>query len=138
MTTQTQTQNEQVLDIIRERLKYYSADVVLSEFTSVRTLRAAYESQSGGTFWFSPNTLRAFGSRNLHTVAAGILCETQTKHPGGTAWAITAWIYSDYHLHAVNLGYFDSLRRAEKFGALVAQVWRSAEKSGSVLTGLQD
>ena len=137
MTEQLDPKSADVLDIIREALKYYhAADVVLSDFTSVQTLRAAYENQPGGTYWFSPDTLRAFGSRNLHMTGAGILCETQTKYPGGTMYAVTAWIYSDEErLHPVRLEYFHTLRGAEKFGKLAADVWRSAVLSGANLTG---
>ena len=135
MTTKEKTRDQKALDSIRDALKNYRADVVLSDFKDWRELRRAYEMQDGGTFYFSRDTVRFFGSSNFHMVAPGMLCETMRNAPTGTVWKITAWIYCDDRLTACNLDYLDSLGTAETFGKRAARVWRSAVLAGANLTG---
>jgi hypothetical protein len=73
--------------------------------------------------WFSAESLRAFGSRNLHLHRPGLLVETQTNGPSGTEWAVTAWTMNDGRTVVKHLGRFSSLRAARRFAELADAVW---------------
>ncbi len=80
-------------EIIHNTFRYHKQTSVLSSFTDVDELRAAYEAQDCPTHWFDPDTLRFFGSRNMKLAAPGIMIELQTKAPDGVhRYAVTAWV----------------------------------------------
>ena len=75
---------------------YWAGPVVLAGYASVPSLRAAY-GQGTGRHWFDRDTLRFFGSRNLHIPAGAGGCvtvETQTKAPGDR-YRVTVWFMRD-------------------------------------------
>lgn len=73
--------------------------------------------------WFDADSMRAFGSRNLHLHRPGLLVETQTKAPGGTRWVVTLWVVRDVEPVAHHLGDFSSLSAARGFAERVDAVW---------------
>lgn len=80
-----------------EGIYWSGPSVTLADYATVVSLREAYKGGALGGHWFSPDTLRFFGSRNLHipTGAGGcVTVETQTKAPGDR-YKVTAWFMRD-------------------------------------------
>jgi hypothetical protein len=80
-------------DLAAAAFKYWNTLPVLFETWDLDTLRNTYQRQTGATHWFDAETLRFFGSRNLHVAAPGITVECQTNAPEGTPrYRVTAWV----------------------------------------------
>lgn len=121
---------------IRETFKHWGTVPALCEHNNVASLRSAYEYQSGPTHWFDADTLRFFGSRNLHVPTPGFTVETQTNAPEGVGrYKVTAWVY-DFtaesrlgnlgRLTPQGLASFYTLAEARNFAAAAGVAWGAA------------
>jgi hypothetical protein len=119
MNTHTLTRAERnTVDALLDVFKYW--DTIGERWTDrhVPNLRHAYRGH-----WFDADTLRFFGSRNLHLHRPGLLVETQTKAPDGTQWALTAWTIEDGRPVPARVAYFASLHAARRFAERADAVW---------------
>lgn len=119
---------------VRKELgRRWSVFPVLFPELHVPNLRRRYESNDGPSHWFDDDTLRWFGSRNLHLHRAGLLVETQTKAPAGVGrYRVTAWVLDhdgprnwrgEAPVVPVGMGTFDTLREARRFAEALERVW---------------
>jgi hypothetical protein len=117
LTTLTRRDVETV-DALLRSFQYWNTVGDRSTETHVPNLRHSYRGH-----WFNADTLRFFGSRNLHLHRPGILVETQTEAPNGTEYAVTVWVHEEGNVTPQNVGRFDTLRAARRFAESVADVW---------------
>jgi hypothetical protein len=119
MTTHTLTRREvETVDTLLKSFQYW--DTIGDRWTDrhVPNLQHAYRGN-----WFSADSRRFFGSRNLHLHRAGMLVETMTTAPDGTVWGLTAWTMDEGRPVPVRIAYFSSLRAARRFAELADAVW---------------
>lgn len=109
----------ETLDRLLESFQYW--DTIGDRWTDrhVPNLQHAYRGN-----WFSADTRRFFGSRNLHLHRPGLLVETQTKGPAGTDWVVTAWTMDAGRPTPRTVGCeFGSLTAARRFAERADAVW---------------
>lgn len=123
-TTHTTRADTETVDALLEAFRHWRHLGELSPETHVPNLRRACQGH-----WFDADTLRFFGSRNLHLHRPGLLVETQTNAPGGTEYCVTAWLIEEDRLTMQNVGRFESLRAARRFAEKAHAAWPTFEKA---------
>jgi len=114
-------------DLVSEAFKHWSTLPPLFEVTDLDILRSQYERQTGPTHWFDAETLRFFGSRNLHVAAPGVTVECQTGAPEGCArYAVTAWVVDE-------TAESDTRRRGRITPQRIGAFWTLNEARGAAL-----
>lgn len=111
--------------VAAEALRYWKGRPQLAPISSPQKLRDLYN-ESGG-YYFNPDTLRCFGSRNFHMAAPGVSVETQLKAPEGVGrYCVTAWVFDCSNagrLQPINLAMAWTLAEARKLAVEVAELW---------------
>jgi hypothetical protein len=116
--------------IITDAFKYWGGVPTLTTYTDEAWLKADYESQSGETHWFDPETLRFFGSRNREMVAPGLMVECQTNSPSDK-YVVVAWVYKgiQYRITPQVLRRFPTRKQAKEFALAASSAWPTGKET---------
>jgi hypothetical protein len=121
----TPTEQDAYLDIIRwfEGAKHVGNLVDTLDFD--RLLFLYEQNKETGTFFYSEQTMRFYGTRNPHLAAPGVTVELQTNAPDETPrYAITAWMrMPDGEIRPTTFGRRDTLDSARRYARAVHAVW---------------
>lgn len=102
----------------------------LVDIRSFAELVRRYEQNQQKGFYYAPDTMRFFGTRNPHLAAPGVTVECQTKAPEGMPkYSITAWVrMPNGDIRPTSIGRRDTLGAARRYARAVYTVWTDTMK----------